>query len=723
MKKIFFLFILYFFFNPNIFAQEGWFWQNPLPQGNYLNDVQCLDSNIYTAVGDFGTILRTTNGGVTWENLRSGITDNFLSVFFVNKDSGIVIGTNGIILQTCDGGTSWINRSFNTTEIFTKVRFINASIGMIVGFPAFGGTSSILRTTDGGETWNRQQSGLLDCALYDVYFSSPEIGIVVGELGKILWTTNGGATWLPRQSGTDAILNAVFLSNSQTAVALGTDSFYPPSSVVIKTTNAGLTWETFPTVDDNLYDMSFPDFNTGIAAGEFGAIYRTNDGGETWIKQSSEVINQLSGVSFSDFNNGLIVGEYGVILRTTNGGNTWSKQSLGTTNYLNGISFADSLNGTVVGTWGTILHTNDGGKSWLDQYAGPDYDYEGFNNICQIDTSIGTIVGDGGIILHTENGGLDWTRQNVGTNYSLYDVDFANLQYGFIVGGGSEFPNPDVGFILKTTNSGEAWTGQYGVIGILRGISVIDTSIAMAVGDGGTILRTTNGGIAWTAQISGTSSNLNDVSFVTSNIGTVVGNGGTILHTTDGGETWILQQSGVSNELTGVSFADADFGTAVGSYWAVILHTTNGGLNWTIQNAGTQTALTAVVQVNENFATVVGAWGTILHTNNGNVVFVDWGSNKEYNPNSFILYQNYPNPFNPSTRISWQSPVSSWQTLKVYDVLGNEVATLVNEYRQAGSYEIEFNPSSISHHPSSGVYFYRLQAGDYFETKKMILIR
>jgi hypothetical protein len=88
-------------------------------------------------------------------------------------------------------------------------------------------------------------------------------------------------------------------------------------------------------------------------------------------------------------------------------------------------------------------------------------------------------------------------------------------------------------------------------------------------------------------------------------------------------------------------------------------------------------------------------------------------------PQNFALAQNYPNPFNPSTKISWQSPVSSHQTLKVYDILGNEVATLVNEYREAGRYEIEFNASDLA----SGVYFYKLQAGDFVETKKMILLR
>lgn len=86
---------------------------------------------------------------------------------------------------------------------------------------------------------------------------------------------------------------------------------------------------------------------------------------------------------------------------------------------------------------------------------------------------------------------------------------------------------------------------------------------------------------------------------------------------------------------------------------------------------------------------------------------------------SYSLEQNYPNPFNPSTKISWQSSVSSWQTIKVFDVLGNEVATLVNEEKSVGKYEIEFNANKLS----SGVYFYQLKAGDFIETKKMLLLR
>jgi hypothetical protein len=101
-------------------------------------------------------------------------------------------------------------------------------------------------------------------------------------------------------------------------------------------------------------------------------------------------------------------------------------------------------------------------------------------------------------------------------------------------------------------------------------------------------------------------------------------------------------------------------------------------------------------------------------------------------PDKYFLLQNYPNPFNPSTKISWQSPTSSWQTLKIYDVLGNEVTTLVDEYKPAGKYEVEFNShSGEGRNLTSGVYFYQLKAVDpesrsgqaYIETKKMILIK
>lgn len=91
----------------------------------------------------------------------------------------------------------------------------------------------------------------------------------------------------------------------------------------------------------------------------------------------------------------------------------------------------------------------------------------------------------------------------------------------------------------------------------------------------------------------------------------------------------------------------------------------------------------------------------------------------EFYPNEFKLWQNYPNPFNPVTKISWQSPINGWQTLKIYDILGREVATLVDEYRAAGKYEIEFDGSGLS----SGIYLYKFRGANYSDIKKFVLLK
>jgi len=126
--------------------------------------------------------------------------------------------------------------------------------------------------------------------------------------------------------------------------------------------------------------------------------------------------------------------------------------------------------------------------------------------------------------------------------------------------------------------------------------------------------------------------------------------------------------------------------------------------------------------VGEILGWAVGKKGTILHTTNGGVTFINNEINNSIQQ-SFILNQNYPNPFNPSTTITYHLPKASNVVLKIYDVLGNEVATLVNEEKAPGTYEVMFNSESSIRHPASGVYFYQLKAGDYLETKKMILLK
>lgn len=128
----------------------------------------------------------------------------------------------------------------------------------------------------------------------------------------------------------------------------------------------------------------------------------------------------------------------------------------------------------------------------------------------------------------------------------------------------------------------------------------------------------------------------------------------------------------------------------------------------------------AVVLFNPRISTINYDVHTKFIGANGNLGGVTTIEENNYiKPNDFYLSQNYPNPFNPTTRISWQTPVNSHQTLKVYDVLGNEVATLVDEFREAGRYEILFDAAGLS----SGTYFYRLRAGEFTDVKKILLLK
>ncbi|MBU2445511.1 MAG: T9SS type A sorting domain-containing protein [Bacteroidetes bacterium] len=154
-----------------------------------------------------------------------------------------------------------------------------------------------------------------------------------------------------------------------------------------------------------------------------------------------------------------------------------------------------------------------------------------------------------------------------------------------------------------------------------------------------------------------------------------------------------------------------------GTRGGIVFRSTNNGGSWTRESTGlTDTRVQALVVSGLNpFAGTYGSgvWRRPLSEITG----IEDGRNNL--PTSFSLQQNYPNPFNPTTKISFSIPEQSFVTLKVFDILGREVKTLVNELKHPGEYEIEFSANDLS----SGVYIYKIQAGSFRDTKKMLLIR
>jgi photosystem II stability/assembly factor-like uncharacterized protein len=276
---------------------------------------------------------------------------------------------------------------------------------------------------------------------------------------------------------------------------------------------------------------------------------------------------------------------------------------------------------------------------------------------------------------------------------------------------------------MNTSDGGETWSLQNSGLSLTVGrfMSSFFTDQNKGWATVGTselssgLLRTTDGGHNWALDNTISGTRPKSVFFINDQIGWAAGY--KIIKTTNGGDSWTEQ---FASNIYAINFINNEVGWATGRY-GIILHTTDGGLNWSSQGGFTDNHLFSVVSKDTNTVWTVGQFNTILTTTNGGVTFMEDEENNYTQPTNFLLSQNHPNPFNPSTIISYQLPIAGNVTLKVYDLLGREVATLVNEEKPAGSYNAQFTINNVP--LSSGIYFYKLQAGDFVETKKMSLIK
>lgn len=379
-----------------------------------------------------------------------------------------------------------------------------------------------------------------------------------------------------------------------------------------------------------------------------------------WVTQNSGTLNHLYSIHFPEANVGCVVGLFGTIVQTTDGGENWNSQTSGTSGHLLSIHFADSNSGWAVGGNGIVLKTTDGGTHWIEQNSGM---INWLYSTYFINANTGCAVGHYGAIIKTTDGGVNWHPQTSGTSNTLRSVYFTDTNTGWVVG--------DNGTILKTDDGGASWSTQNsGTSDRLRSVYFTDADTGWVVGDNGAILKTTNGGNDWTPVAEVTSKDLRSVHFTNVSTGWVVGDNGTILHSTDGGTTWASQTSGTLFDLKSVYFPDTDRGWVVGTNGTILMRTVSGE--------------TSVITPSRSCVDV---------------------------PNQLVLLQNYPNPFNRSTTIRYRLASSSHVSLKVYNLLGRAMATLVEEYRSAGEYSVLWKADGLP----SGIYFCRLEIGDSFD--------
>jgi len=399
----------------------------------------------------------------------------------------------------------------------------------------------------------------------------------------------------------------------------------------------------------------------------------------------------------------------------------WEFQTSGITEDIWAVDFTSLTNGWAAANYGILLHTTDGGDNWQTMQVGASAD--NFRDLDFVNENTGWVSGENSAMYKTTNGGLNWSALNVPTSSIIRSICFLNESLGWAV-------TLEDYKILKTTDGGETWTQQFsGLSGNLHHVDVCFTDenngfiIGFILGSQSQdyILKTTDGGQTWNTNFNYQDYNLSSLYFVNNELGWVGGMNGFLIKTTDAGDTWQIQNSETGNLISDLFFFNESNGWFTG-FEGTLYNTNDGGTSWLHNNVLIQDDLRSVYFVNQTNGWAVGSNGIILHYHEA---VTNTETNVNQKPENFALYQNYPNPFNPSTHIKYQIAETGTVILKIFDVLGNEVATLVNENKFPGIYDVEFSGSSLS----SGIYFYKLQvyapgrAGSFTHTKKMILLK
>ncbi|MCW9098596.1 MAG: T9SS type A sorting domain-containing protein [Ignavibacteriaceae bacterium] len=413
----------------------------------------------------------------------------------------------------------------------------------------------------------------------------------------------------------------------------------------------------------------------------------------------------------------------------------WTTQISGETSNILCVDIVDTLYAWAGTNDGKALRTTDGGVTWQPCSGSPGGEV---TSISALDDSKAiVIVNEAGStkIRRTVAFGISWSTvyEDNSAGAHLNSITMLDESNGYAVGD----PVSGQWVILKTTDGGTNWISASSLSqngsekGINNSMKWLDDQIGWFGTDNSSVYRTTNGGTNWFFGTTTFQSN-NAVAFTDNFTGVTAGT--EINWTTDGGASWFLKSEQIPGEIVSVGSPDQ----IEGKYFFVsggdVYKTDNSGDSYVLNYSQIDNLLfidVEVVRVDENnwiIAYAVGENGTIAKYKE---LYLVVGAETEVNtiPESFALKQNYPNPFNPTTTIEFSLPIAADVQLTVFNILGQQVASLINEQVSAGNHSILWNANgSNGMKLSSGIYFYMLKASgvdgnEFQKIKKMILLK
>lgn len=393
-------------------SHSGWRWGNPRPQGETLNTVEFAGARGYAA-GQFGTLLRTDDGGRSWTGIDTGLTVPLVRVSLLTRDS-FLVSSGCTLRRSDDGGATFRRLPFTASDRSCRGGVVATAFPSATSVLILLGNGNVLRSTDGGRTFARRTaipgttatSGSSSIAPTDMVFTSPTRGFATTDGGNVFTTPDAGSTWTPvadRPFGLRSITfptpnvgyvvgDAPFALKTTDGGQSFTQSPLPddvPSLISVRcadsdrcigvtrlgdrlarTTDGGTTWGSLTVATRRIRAAAFSSPTRAVAVGDAGTTVLSDDSATTFGRVGAELPGEFTGIEARTAREAYAFGPGGALARTVNGGETWTEIDAATSDDLRDVSFLSRSRGFVLDVAGQLLRTDNAGESYAILNAG-----------------------------------------------------------------------------------------------------------------------------------------------------------------------------------------------------------------------------------------------------------------------------------------------------------------------------------------------------------------
>jgi photosystem II stability/assembly factor-like uncharacterized protein len=670
------------------------------PMGGIIGDLGITSNgDLYAGVYPFWQIysglFKSTDNGNSWEKVVTPFNEFEVYSIYITKDDHIWVGTNfqdRIYLST-DNGQSWAIKSngYSTGECWA---FGQSKDGIL--FAGDGQYQNTFRSTNYGESW------MFSAPLRPLVFATDSNNVVfAGTHDGLFATTDNGITWAQNNFLSNIAVSSILI-DSRNNIYCGT-GYYSNGNGVFYSSDGGQNWTQIGLAGKVILSLAF-DSNGHLYAGSSeDGLFKTTDMGNTWVNYQNGLYRKnIFRLKINSDDDIFIGSEDEGVFRSTDNGNSFEQIGVPISRVNNIVFNGDSL----------IFTSTPSGVQKYNRQTGK------WTNLGLHQVEAITITPNNNLFAAALDGlyesfdlGKTWSKNNyfIDSLISVYNVLAINNDTIFV----ATWPN-----LMRSVDGGENWTNLSGVkTGFLQSslfYNKFDKSFFTSSTENSeyVLLKSSDYGYTFNNVITEIGSMYNYSISFNQNIGCLATGGlnGAVYISLDSGDTWFPILS--NNNYRSV-YID-NFGVViVGSYGGLYYSNDYGNDFTTIEFELGENNYVSSIEKREKF--YLGTYRTGLYEFD---IITSLEEPKEIF-NYYILAQNYPNPFNPSTTINYSIKDAGLVSLKVFDILGREVAVLVNDNKEAGYHSVEFNASNLP----SGIFIYTLQVNGYTNSKKMLLLK